>query len=150
VDHVWYARRISALSRNTCFRQLLFPATNQVVGRRDHKYWKISKQERTNTNTHRSLGICERSYEEMRNCTQIIKAELQRRMHDPMAEVGAWLRKVVLSYYQYHPVPGNATQSRIFKLRVCRLWQSVLVRRSQRAKGQSGYFVGSTDPAQGM
>jgi hypothetical protein len=29
-----------------------------------------------------------------------IKAELQRRMHDRMAEVGAWLRKVVLGYYQ--------------------------------------------------
>ena len=63
-----------------------------------------------------------------------IKAELQRRMHDRMAEVGAWLRKVVLGYYQYHAVPGNTTQLRIFKLRVCRLWQSVLVRRSQRAK----------------
>jgi RNA-directed DNA polymerase len=63
-----------------------------------------------------------------------IKAELQRRMHDRMAEVGAWLRKVVLGYYQYHAVPGNTTQLRIFKLRVCRLWQSVLLRRSQRAK----------------
>jgi hypothetical protein len=40
-----------------------------------------------------------------------IKAELQRRMHDRMTEVGAWLRKVVLGYYK-----------------------SVLVRRSQRAK----------------
>jgi len=63
-----------------------------------------------------------------------IKAELQRRRHDRMAEVGAWLRKVVLGYYQYHAVPGNTTQLRIFKLRVCRLWQSVLVRRSQRAE----------------
>ena len=63
-----------------------------------------------------------------------IKVELQRRMHDRMAEVGAWLRKVVLGYYQYHAVPGNTMQLRIFKLRVCRLWQSVLIRRSQRAK----------------
>src|SRR6202795_1868831 len=44
------------------------------------------------------------------------------------------VRKVVLGYYQYHAVPGNTTQLRIFKLRVCRLWQSVLVRRSQRAQ----------------
>jgi nucleoid DNA-binding protein len=57
-----------------------------------------------------------------------IKVELQRRMHDRMADVGAWLRKVVLGYYQYHAVPGNTTQLRIFKLRVCRLWQSILVR----------------------
>jgi hypothetical protein len=63
-----------------------------------------------------------------------IKVELRRRKHDRMAEVGAWLRKVVLGYYQYHAVPGNTTQLRIFKLRVCRLWQSVLVRRSQRAE----------------
>jgi Reverse transcriptase (RNA-dependent DNA polymerase) len=62
------------------------------------------------------------------------KVELQRRMHDRNADVGAWLRKVVLGYYQYHAVPGNTTQLRIFKLRVSRLWQSVLVRRSQRAK----------------
>ena len=47
-----------------------------------------------------------------------IKVGLQRRMHDRMAEVGAWLRKVVLGYYQYHAVPGNMTQLRIFKLRV--------------------------------
>ncbi len=33
-----------------------------------------------------------------------IKAELQRRMHERMAEVGVWLRKVVLGYYQYHAV----------------------------------------------
>jgi hypothetical protein len=63
-----------------------------------------------------------------------IKAELQRRMHDRMADVSAWLRKVVMGYYQYHAVPGNTTQLRIFKLRACRLWQSVLVRRSQRAQ----------------
>ena len=30
--------------------------------------------------------------------------------------------------------PGTSTQLRIFKHRVCRLWQSVLVRRSQRAR----------------
>jgi RNA-directed DNA polymerase len=41
-------------------------------------------------------------------------------------------------YYQYHAVPGNTTQPRIFKLRVCRLWQSVLVRRSQRAEMRWG------------
>jgi hypothetical protein len=39
-----------------------------------------------------------------------IKAELQRRKHHRTTEVGAWLRKVVLGYYQYHAVPGNSTQ----------------------------------------
>jgi len=63
-----------------------------------------------------------------------IKAELQRRKHHRTADVGAWLRKVVLGYYQYHAVPGNTTQLRIFQCRVNRLWRSVLIRRSQRAQ----------------
>jgi len=49
-----------------------------------------------------------------------IKSELHRRMRDRLTEVGAWLRKIVLGYYQYHAVPGNTMQLRIFKLRVCR------------------------------
>ena len=63
-----------------------------------------------------------------------IKAELQRRKHHRTTEVGAWLRKVVLGYYQYHAVPGNSTQLRIFCRRIGWLWRSVLVRRSQRAQ----------------
>ena len=63
-----------------------------------------------------------------------IKAELQRRMHDRTGQVGAWLRKVVIGYYQYHAVPGNIDQLRIFRKRVNRLWRNVLVRRSQSAR----------------
>jgi len=63
-----------------------------------------------------------------------IKAELQRRKHHRTSEVGAWLRKAVLGYYQYHAVPGNSTQLRIFQRRVAWLWRSILVRRSQRAQ----------------
>src|SRR5213082_2507912 len=47
-----------------------------------------------------------------------IKAELQRRKHHRTIEVGAWLRRVVLGYYQYHAVPGNTRQLRIFSRRV--------------------------------
>ena len=65
---------------------------------------------------------------------QAIKAELQPRKHHRTSEVGAWLRKVVQGYYQYHAVPGNTGQLRVFRRRVCRLWRSVLVRRSQRAQ----------------
>ncbi|HXX22170.1 MAG TPA: group II intron reverse transcriptase/maturase [Terriglobia bacterium] len=63
-----------------------------------------------------------------------LKAELQRRKHHRTTEVGVWLRQVVLGFYQYHAVPGNSTQLRIFCRRVMRLWWSVLIRRSQRAK----------------
>jgi RNA-directed DNA polymerase len=64
----------------------------------------------------------------------VIKAELQYRKHHRTSDVGAWLRKVVQGYYQYHAVPGNTGQLRVFRRRVCRLWRSVLVRRSQRAQ----------------
>ena len=63
-----------------------------------------------------------------------IKVELLRRKHDRISQVGAWLRKVVNGYYQYHAVPGNIDQLRTFRQRVNRLWRNVLVRRSQRAK----------------
>src|ERR1700736_5087737 len=63
-----------------------------------------------------------------------MKAELQRRKHHRTSEVGEWLRKVVMGYYQYHAVPGNSSQLRLFRRRVCRLWRSTLVRRSQRAQ----------------
>ena len=63
-----------------------------------------------------------------------IKVELQRRMHDRVPDVGGWLRKVVSGYYQYHAVPGNIDQLRIFRRRVNRLWRNVLARRSQTAK----------------
>ncbi len=64
----------------------------------------------------------------------VIKAELQSRKHHRTSEAGVWLRKVVQGYYQYHAVPGNTGQLRVFRRRVCRLWRSVLVRRSQRAQ----------------
>jgi RNA-directed DNA polymerase len=63
-----------------------------------------------------------------------IKAELHRRKHDRTSQVGVWLRKVVTGYYQYHAVPGNIDQLRIFRRRINRLWRNVLVRRSQRAR----------------
>ena len=65
---------------------------------------------------------------------KVIKAELQHRKHHRTSDVGVWLRKVVQGYYQYHAVPGNTGQLRVFRRRVCRLWRSVLVRRSQRAQ----------------
>jgi hypothetical protein len=63
-----------------------------------------------------------------------IKVELQRRKHDRTSQVGVWLRSVVTGYYQYHAVPGNLDQLRLFRKRVNRLWRDVMVRRSQRGR----------------
>ena len=65
---------------------------------------------------------------------KVIKTELQSRKHDRTSQVGVWLRKVVTGYYQYHAVPGNIDQLRLFRNRVNRLWRNVLVRRSQTAR----------------
>jgi len=70
-----------------------------------------------------------------------IKAELQRRKHDRTSQTGAWLRSVVTGYYQYHAVPGNIDQLRLFRQRVNRLWRGVLIRRSQRARKKWEKFV---------
>jgi len=60
-----------------------------------------------------------------------IKVELRRRMHEPTASVGEWLKKVVMGYYRYHAVPGNLDRLRVFGQRIRRLWRLVLSRRSQ-------------------
>jgi hypothetical protein len=63
-----------------------------------------------------------------------IKAELRRRMHEPVADVGAWLQKVVNGYYRYHAVPGNIDRLSVFGQRLRRMWRLILRRRSQRRK----------------
>jgi group II intron reverse transcriptase/maturase len=63
-----------------------------------------------------------------------LKAALTRRMHAPTAQVGEWLKQAVQGYYQYHAVPGNLKQLGVFRHRLCRLWRSILNRRSQRGE----------------
>lgn len=61
-----------------------------------------------------------------------IKQQLRRRMHDPVAQTGAWLRSVVQGYFNYHAVPGNIDSLSVFRYRVIRLWRSILIFRGQR------------------
>src|SRR5271169_981851 len=63
---------------------------------------------------------------------QALKAALRLRMHEPVADVGAWLRKVVNGYYRYHAVPGNIDRLSVFGQRLRRLWRLLLRRRRQR------------------
>jgi RNA-directed DNA polymerase len=62
-----------------------------------------------------------------------IKTDLQRRMHESVAEVGRWLRSVVNGYYRYHAVPRNLPTMIRFYRAVGRLWHAALQRRSQKA-----------------
>jgi group II intron reverse transcriptase/maturase len=61
-----------------------------------------------------------------------IKQTLRRRMHEPLNQIGAWLRSVLQGFYQYHAVPGNLRTMSIFRYRLKRLWRSTLRHRSQR------------------
>src|SRR5882672_9833030 len=70
----------------------------------------------------------------MRAKLHAIKQELRRKMHEPVAQVGAWLKRVVDGYYRYHAVPGNLAVLGRFRERLCRYWRHVLRRRSQRRK----------------
>jgi RNA-directed DNA polymerase len=60
-----------------------------------------------------------------------VKAELRRRMHDPVPEQGAYLRSVIAGHFRYYGVPGNTPQLGAFRHQVIRLWRHSLRRRSQ-------------------
>jgi group II intron reverse transcriptase/maturase len=60
-----------------------------------------------------------------------VKAELRRRRHDPIPEVGRWLRSVVGGHIRYYGVPMNGPALFVFRFQVGGLWQRALSRRSQ-------------------
>ncbi len=61
-----------------------------------------------------------------------VKAELRRRLHAPVPDVGQWLRSVVTGHYRYYGVPGNYTALAGFRDHISRLWHRALGRRSQK------------------
>ena len=61
-----------------------------------------------------------------------VKLELQRRMHQPLPELGAYVGAVVRGHVQYYGVPRNSQPIFAFARVVSRLWWRVLARRSQR------------------
>jgi group II intron reverse transcriptase/maturase len=60
-----------------------------------------------------------------------VKAELRRRLHDPIPQVGAWLGSVVRGHVQYYGVPMNGPAIARFRFLVGGLWHRTLERRSQ-------------------
>jgi RNA-directed DNA polymerase len=61
-----------------------------------------------------------------------VKAELRRRMHQPIPTQGEWLRQVVRGFFNYHAVPTNSRALSVFRHYVTVLWQRTLRRRGQR------------------
>src|ERR1700738_1170124 len=68
----------------------------------------------------------------MRGKLRDIKAELLRRMHQPIPEQGKWLRQVVAGHFAYYAVPTNSRALSAFRHYVTDLWRRTLRRRSQK------------------
>ena len=60
-----------------------------------------------------------------------VAAELRRRRHHPVPEVGKWLGAVVRGHIRYYGVPGNGPALTAFRFAIGRLWYRALRRRSQ-------------------
>jgi group II intron reverse transcriptase/maturase len=67
----------------------------------------------------------------MRAKLQAVKQDLRRRMHQPVAQQGKWLKQVVTGYFNYHAVPTNSRALSVFRFFVTELWRRALRRRSQ-------------------
>ena len=68
----------------------------------------------------------------MRATLTAIRVKLRRKLHEPVAQVGHWLKRVVQGYFNYHAVPDNLRRLQGFRDEVCRAWLQSLRRRSQR------------------
>ena len=88
----------------------------------------ISGKNRKGTFTVRRMTIRKR----MRAKLQQIKQQLRKRMHDPVAQTGTWLKSVVQGYFNYYAVPGNTDSLNAFRTQVNRFWRWTLLRRSQK------------------
>lgn len=60
-----------------------------------------------------------------------VKAELRRRLHEPLSVVGSYLGSVVRGHVQDYGVPMNGTSIVAFRQAIGRLWMWALRRRSQ-------------------
>lgn len=61
-----------------------------------------------------------------------LNIELRRRLHDSIAEQGAYLRSVIMGHVRYYGVPLNSRAIGAFRMAVGSLWWRQLKRRSQR------------------
>jgi RNA-directed DNA polymerase len=68
----------------------------------------------------------------LRTKLQDLKAELRRRMHQPIPVQGKWLRQVITGHFAYYAVPANGRALSAFRYHVTDLWRRTLRRRSQR------------------
>jgi RNA-directed DNA polymerase len=62
-----------------------------------------------------------------------VKAELRRRMHTPVPDMGRYVQSVISGHMRYYAVPMNSVSVSDFRMGVGRIWKRVLKRRSQKS-----------------
>lgn len=77
----------------------------------------------------------------MRAKLRFIKQELRKRLHEPIAKTGQWLRAVLSGYYRYFGVPRNSEALNRFHIAVFWLWRRNLGRRSQKGRLNLARYV---------
>src|SRR5450631_929239 len=70
----------------------------------------------------------------MRAKLLVIKIELRKKMHDPIAKTGVWMKQMLQGHLNYFAVSGNHPSLWWFLNKVKRLWLASLKRRSQTAR----------------
>jgi hypothetical protein len=70
----------------------------------------------------------------MRAKLKVVKMELRKRMHDSIAETGAWVKQMLQGHLNYYAVSGNHPSMWWFCNQVRWLWLKSLRRRSQNAR----------------
>ena len=63
-----------------------------------------------------------------------IREKLKKRRHDPIEQVGGWLKSVLRGYYNYFAVPDNLKRLEGFRREVCQAWRAALGSRSQKGR----------------
>jgi group II intron reverse transcriptase/maturase len=86
------------------------------------------------TRTGRFIVLRRTMARRMRAKLRSIKQELRKRLHEPIAQVGQWLRAVLSGYYRYFGVPRNSAALNRFHVAVYWLWRRSLGRRSQKGR----------------
>src|SRR6266478_4283631 len=76
---------------------------------------------------------------------QEVKMELRKRMHDPIAKTGAWLKRMLKGHLNYYAVSGNSPSLWWYFNEVRWRWLKSLKRRSQRAFMSWEKFTSATD-----
>jgi len=74
------------------------------------------------------------SAKRMRATLKALRETLLRRRHEPIPVLGAWLRRVLQGYLNYHAIPGNCHRLASLRREVYRAWLYALRRRGQRQR----------------